>query len=58
VPDPAAFAARLRTGSPAVLCRVADDHVLLDARTVTDEQVPHLARAVHYALEGDDFEDD
>ncbi len=58
VPDPPAFAARLRTGSPAVMCRVADDHVLLDARTVTDEQVPHLARAVLYALEGDDLDDE
>jgi len=57
-PDPPAFAARLRTGSPSVFARVADDHVLLDVRTVTDAQVPHIARAVHYALEGDDFDDE
>jgi len=50
----AAFASRLRTGTPAAFCRVQEDLVLLDCRTVTDEQVPHLARAVHYALEGDD----
>ena len=49
----AAFASRLRTGTPAAFCRVQDDVVLLDCRTVADEQVPHLARAVHYALEGD-----
>jgi L-seryl-tRNA(Ser) seleniumtransferase len=58
VPDPPSFAARLRTGSPPVFCRVADDHVLLDARTITDAQVPHVVRAVLYALEGDDIDDE
>jgi L-seryl-tRNA(Ser) seleniumtransferase len=58
VPDPPAFSARLRCGQPSVFCRVGDDHVLLDLRTVTDEQVPHLARAVLYALEGDDIDDE
>jgi L-seryl-tRNA(Ser) seleniumtransferase len=58
VPDAAAFAGRLRAGRPAVFARTADDHVLLDVRTVTDAQVPHLARAVQYALEGDDHSDD
>jgi len=57
-PEPAAFAARLRTGSPSVFCRTAEDHVLLDARTIADEQVPHAARAVLYALEGDDLDDE
>ena len=56
--DPAAFAARLRTGSPSVFCRMQDDHVLLDVRTVTDRQVPLVARAVLYALEGDDLDDE
>ncbi len=59
VPDPPAFAGRLRSGSGlSVFCRVADDHVLLDVRTVTDEQVRDLARAVQYALEGDDLDDE
>ncbi|MGZ8570651.1 MAG: L-seryl-tRNA(Sec) selenium transferase [Actinomycetota bacterium] len=59
VPDPPAFAGRLRSGGGlSVFCRVAEDHVLLDVRTVTDEQVPDLARAVQYALEGDDFDDE
>jgi L-seryl-tRNA(Ser) seleniumtransferase len=53
VPRAAAFASRLRTGTPAVVCRVQDDAVLLDCRTVADEEVRHLARAVQYALEGD-----
>ncbi len=57
-PDPAAFAARLRTGSPSVFCRMNDDHVLLDVRTITDAQVPLVARAVWYALEGDDLDDE
>jgi L-seryl-tRNA(Ser) seleniumtransferase len=58
VPHAAAFASRLRTGTPSAFCRVQEGFVLLDCRTVTDEQVPHLARAVHYALEGDDEHDD
>jgi L-seryl-tRNA(Ser) seleniumtransferase len=58
VPDPTSYAARLRTGRPSVFCRVGEAHVVLDVRTVTDAQVPHLARAVHYALEGDDLDDE
>ena len=54
VPDAPAFAARLRTGTPAAFSRIEDRFVLLDCRTVTDAQIPHLARAVHYALEGDE----
>jgi L-seryl-tRNA(Ser) seleniumtransferase len=54
VPDAPAFAARLRTGSPAAFARIQDRFVLLDCRTVTDQQIPHLARAVQYALEGDE----
>jgi L-seryl-tRNA(Ser) seleniumtransferase len=57
VPDPPAFAHRLRVGRPCVFCRVAEDHVLLDVRTLTDDEVPRVARAVHYALEGDDLDD-
>jgi L-seryl-tRNA(Ser) seleniumtransferase len=57
-PDPPAFAARLRSGSPSVFCRVEDGNVLLDVRTVTDEQLHDLARAVLYALEGDDLDDE
>ena len=54
VPDAPAFAARMRTGTPAAFSRMEDRFILLDCRTVTDEQIPHLARAVHYALEGDE----
>jgi L-seryl-tRNA(Ser) seleniumtransferase len=57
-PDPVAFAARLRAGSPSVFCRTNEDDVLLDVRTITDQQVPHAARAVLYALEGDDLDDE
>ena len=56
-PDPgrrAGLRGPLRTGTPAAFARVADRFVLLDCRTVTDEQVPHLARAVLYAIEGDE----
>jgi L-seryl-tRNA(Ser) seleniumtransferase len=53
-PDPTAFAARLRSGSPAAFCRVEREAVVFDARTVTDDEVPHLARAIQYAVEGDE----
>jgi L-seryl-tRNA(Ser) seleniumtransferase len=57
-PDPTAMAARLRTGSPSVFCRVADKGVLLDLRTVGGDELPDLVRAIRYALEGDDLLDD
>ena len=57
VPDGPAFAARLRTGTPSAFSRIEDGFVLLDCRTVTDAQIRHLARAVHYALEGDEEHD-
>jgi hypothetical protein len=57
VPDALAFAARLRTGTPAAFSRTENRFILLDCRTVTDAQIPHLARAVHYALEGDEDHD-
>jgi L-seryl-tRNA(Ser) seleniumtransferase len=58
VPDPASFAARLRTGSPSVFCRVGERAVVLDARAVSEDELPDLARAVRYALEGDDVDDE
>jgi L-seryl-tRNA(Ser) seleniumtransferase len=58
VPDPPAMAARLRTGRPSVFCRVAETSVLLDLRTVPEDRIADLARAVQYALEGDDVDDD
>jgi L-seryl-tRNA(Ser) seleniumtransferase len=56
-PDPGAMAARLRSGSPTVFCRVTDRGVLLDLRTVSGDDLPDLVRAVRYALEGDDLQD-
>jgi L-seryl-tRNA(Ser) seleniumtransferase len=58
VADPTTFAARLRNGNPPVFCRVESDHVLFDVRTVGTDEVPHLARAILYALEGDDLIED
>ncbi|HEX6230996.1 MAG TPA: L-seryl-tRNA(Sec) selenium transferase, partial [Actinomycetota bacterium] len=57
VPDPNAMAARLRTGAPAVFCRLTEAGVLFDLRTVEPEEVPDLARAIQYAREGDDVDD-
>lgn len=58
VPDPAGFAARLRRQRPAVVCRVESEAVLFDIRTVAPEDEPRLARAIFYALEGDDLDED
>jgi hypothetical protein len=58
VPDPDIMAARLRAGSPPVFCRVDEKGVVFDVRTVTDEALPDLTRAIQYALEGDDFADE
>jgi L-seryl-tRNA(Ser) seleniumtransferase len=58
VPDPVAFAARLRTGRPSVFCRTGDRGVLFDLRTVREAELPDLVRAIQYALEGDELPDD
>lgn len=38
------LAARLRTGEPSILPRVADGAVLLDLRTIEDGEIPEIAR--------------
>jgi L-seryl-tRNA(Ser) seleniumtransferase len=48
----AELAARLRTGTPAVLGRVQDGKVLLDVRTVFDDQFELLVEAVGAAVRG------
>ena len=52
-PDGAeAFAARLRTGRPPVIARIADGRVLLDPRTVDSEEEDDLVRRVAEAWPG------
>ncbi len=58
VPDPPAMAARLRMGRPSVFCRVDERGVVFDLRTVPEERLPDLARAIQYALEGDELPDE
>lgn len=41
-----ALAARLRAGRPPVIARVKDDAVLLDIRTIKDDQLPELASVI------------
>jgi L-seryl-tRNA(Ser) seleniumtransferase len=48
----AELAARLRMGTPAVLGRVQDGKVLLDVRTVFDDQFELLVEAVGAAVRG------
>jgi len=57
-PEPAAMAGRLRTGRPSVFCRVEENAVVFDLRTVSPEELPDLRRAIIYALEGDDFDEE
>jgi L-seryl-tRNA(Ser) seleniumtransferase len=57
VPDPTAMAARLRSGRPSVFGRVAETSVLFDLRTVPEDRLHDLGRAILYALEGDDLDD-
>jgi L-seryl-tRNA(Ser) seleniumtransferase len=51
VPDPNAMAARLRTGTPPVFARVGASSILLDARTIAEDEVQDVGRAVRYALD-------
>lgn len=50
-PDPAALAARLRAGSPAVVARVARDALVLDPRTLLPGEEAELIAALGLALE-------
>ena len=46
-----ALAARLRRGAPPVVGRIADDRLLLDVRTVREDEIPELAERVADACE-------
>jgi L-seryl-tRNA(Ser) seleniumtransferase len=48
--DPQALAARLRVGNPPVFCRVEQDALLFDLRTVAPDDDARLERALRYAL--------
>lgn len=48
--DPGRLAARLRLGDPALLPRVAHDQVLIDPRTLLDEEIELAADALRRAL--------
>jgi len=49
-PDPARLAAALRTGSPPLIARIADGRLLVDPRTLGDEELGHAAAAIRAAL--------
>jgi L-seryl-tRNA(Ser) seleniumtransferase len=51
---PAAIDARLRAGDPPVACRIAEGNLLLDLRTVADDELPALAAALLRAVSGGD----
>jgi len=50
-PAPDVLAARLRAGHPPLITRIADDRVVLDARTILPDQVETAARVVRAALD-------
>ena len=57
--DPAAFAARLRAGSPSVFCRGrATTRRCSTCGPCSRIELPDLTRAIQYALEGDDVDED
>ncbi len=49
-PDPVVLAARLRAGDPPVIARIHDGRVLLDPRTLDDDEVDAVIAAVRGAL--------
>jgi len=50
VAEPAGLAARLRDGSPPVIARIHDGRLVLDPRTLADDEVQVVVRAVRDAL--------
>lgn len=54
VDRPERTAARLRLGRPAVFCRIEDDELVFDLRTVDPGDDPRLLRAIRYALSQED----
>jgi L-seryl-tRNA(Ser) seleniumtransferase len=49
-PKPDALAQRFREASPPIIARIADDHVVLDPRTILDHQMGAVAAAVTASL--------
>jgi L-seryl-tRNA(Ser) seleniumtransferase len=49
--DPVTLATALRTHTPAVLARIHDGRLLLDPRTLADDELDQVAQAVRSALE-------
>ncbi|HEX4627231.1 MAG TPA: L-seryl-tRNA(Sec) selenium transferase [Gemmatimonadales bacterium] len=50
-PAPDTLAERLRSGDPPIISRIVDDRVVLDPRTIFDDQIATVARAVRAALD-------
>ncbi len=44
------FEERLRKGEPAVIARIKEDRLILDARTISDQEIAALAKAIKTAL--------
>ncbi len=47
---PNALEERLRTGAPPVIARIKEDALLLDARTISDDEVPVVAERLNSVL--------
>jgi L-seryl-tRNA(Ser) seleniumtransferase len=55
---PEAFAAKLRAGDPPVFCRMEEDALIFDMRTVEPAQVTILTKVISYAMANDDGRDE
>ena len=49
-PDPARLAAALRAGDPPLIARIADGRLLVDPRTLADDELGHAATVIRAAL--------
>lgn len=41
---------RLRKGAPSIVARIKDNALLLDARTIREDEIGSLVKGVHAAL--------
>ena len=48
------FERNLRKGDPAIICRISRDEVILDMRTIFDEEIPLVAAGIEKALNRED----
>jgi len=43
---------RLRKGDPPIICRISNDELIFDLRTIFDDDIPLLASAIQHVFTG------